>query len=210
MPSSIFFRRSSGRKNHEILTQTRFVIRNRDGGLRRAQPAMSGSLVSRIHARQFKGNHVGAQQSHDPTDGTNETGTTLAGPIHRLRERDLEDCSRKRFRQDIDHPTPFDFPQVGVILAFARGFDGQLLRPYAEFAREPFYRLGVGGARRTHHTLLGIGEPIGQAFGAQDQSSRRGIQPHICRGNADPRKQRAEAIESAWNHPVRNFLGADL
>ena len=60
---------------------------------------MSAGEGAGAHAGQFERDDVVAEQGDDPADGTDETRTAFAGPVHGLGKVEAEDHAGERSRR---------------------------------------------------------------------------------------------------------------
>src|SRR5579872_6080933 len=175
---------------------------------------MSAGFRARAHSREFELDHFGAEQRHDPADRPDEPRPALSGPIYGLRKVNFQDDLRQRFRQDLPHRTTCSLFGVAVILALRSRLQRERFHLNALFFREARDGGFRRRLRRPHHQLFGIGLPLDKRVGLQHQPPRRSIHAH--RGSRKSGlgerllKQRAQILERARNHPVRNLFSADF
>ena len=80
----------------------------------------------------------------------------------------------------------------------------------ALLAGEAGHRLRRGGFRRPQDALFAIGLTRGQAFGAQHQASRGGIQGDGIVGDLQLFEKQPQVFERRRDHPIGNLFGADF
>src|SRR5687767_6252008 len=79
---------------------------------------MAACRVPGAHASELEWNHFIAEQRDDPANGTNETRTAFAGPVHRLRERDLRDDAGQCLGEHVSGLAPRHMLLESEVFAF--------------------------------------------------------------------------------------------
>src|SRR5204863_8782511 len=124
-----------GGEDDVVVAQPLLVIAGGDGDLASAQTAMSGGQSAGAHTGQLERDDLFTKQSDDPANRANKPRAALAGPIHGLREIQLEDDAGQAVREDVTREAAGDFLCENVILALGAGFGGQVLGLDALLAR---------------------------------------------------------------------------
>ena len=121
---------------------------------------------------------------------------------------------RQGFGEDRAGGSSRDLADAAVFLRFAIGEDFELIRLEPLLFRETSDGCGRRGLCRTPDSLFGIGLLRDDAFGANNQAARGGIgadgrvaQLVLFQQVADGA---AEILQSAGQHPVGDFFGADF
>ncbi len=164
-----------------------------------------------MHAGDFEGNRLFAQQRHDPTDGADEARTVPGGPVHRLGEVDAEYDAGQRLGQDVDGAAAFDLPGEYVIFALGRGFDGEIFGTRCPASGEPGDGLRRARISRVRGRAL-RNRPGDRAIlrraGRDGAGWHRGAR--IRAGVRASRKAVARFSRAVGNHPIGDLFGADF
>ena len=166
---------------------------------------MAAGQRAGAHAGEFEGDDGLRQQGDDPADGTDEARTALAGPVHGLGEVEAEDDAGEGFGQDVVGVAARHLLQIGVVLALGGGLHLHVFGADALLAGEAGDGLRGGGFRRTEHALLAIGLSGGEAFGAQHEASRGGIEADGIVGDFELLKGEAQVFERRRESSNRGF-----
>ncbi len=208
------------RKQHVVPPQLLFVVTERDLDAGRAEHPVTAGGASRAYSRHLERHHLIAEQRHQPADGPDEARAALARPVHGLREVDAQDQFGQGRGQDLGRGLAGDGAAVAEVRAARRLAHFEIRDRRVALAREAEGRAGGLAVVESHrggraqHDLFGIGLAFGQAGGAQHQPPRRGIR--FDAGGLDPVirqqlvKQLPQVVEGGRDHPVGDFLDADL
>ena len=199
-----------GGEDDAVIAEALFVIRRGDGDLARAQAAMAAGEGAGAYAGQFEGNGIFAEEGDDPADGTDEARTALAGPVHGFGEVDTEDHAGESFGEDVDDVAARHLLEVGVVLALGSGLHLHLVGLDALLAGESGDRLRGGRFGGTEDAVHAVGLAGRQAFGAQHEAPRGGIEAHGFVRDLELLKGEAQVFQRAGDHPIGDFLGADF
>ena len=185
-------------------------LQDRNDHLARAQAAMAAGERAGAYAGQLEGDDGLGEEGDDPADGADEAGAALARPVHGLGKVQAEDEAGEGLGQDIDDVAARHLLEVGVVLALGSGLHLHLVGLDALLAGEAGDGLRRRGFRRTEDAFHGIWLAGREAFGAEDEAPRGGIEADGFVGDVQFLKGHAQVFERRGNHPIGDFLGADF
>ena len=201
-------------ENDAVLLQPLFVVRVIEGDLVRACPPVAARKRAGLDPGELEFDHGVAEQGDDPANRADEAHAVLAGPIHRLRPRDLRDESGQRLGQNGLDFAPWNALHNGEVLTLGRGFDLQRRGVDAVFSGKSLRRAFACRFRRTQHQLSPVFLTFRQPGGAQHQPPRCRVEFQFGGRQAVLFEQRverrAQMVERAGQHPMRDLFGADF